>query len=161
MRVGGAQPGWDGGIACGSIVSSEGREVAWGQAREGLECQVKGFGFRLDPEGQGPSLGVRWLMFYWASLGRPEEVAARALNSHVAQLTSSAAAGFVCFQAPWSHPSLLYFRVLCSFVSPASSLWAPECATLGLGTREPLKVLGQRMAWMSLSALGRLIWLQC
>lgn len=50
----------------------------------------------------------------------------------------------MCSQAPRPHPSLLYFGALCSFVPPASSLFS-------LGTREPSKVLEQRMAWMLLS----------
>lgn len=28
--LGGAPPRWDGGLSCGSIVGSEGGEVAWG-----------------------------------------------------------------------------------------------------------------------------------
>lgn len=41
LRAGGAQPGWDGGISCGSIMGGEGGEVAWGQAREGLDARLR------------------------------------------------------------------------------------------------------------------------
>lgn len=61
-----------------NVMGSEGGEVAWGWTMEGLEGQVKGCGFGLDPVGWGPNLGAPWWVFYLVSLEKPGEVAAMA-----------------------------------------------------------------------------------
>lgn len=47
------------------------------------------------------------------------------------------------------------------FVPPARSLWVPECALLGLRTREPWKVWEQVCPAHAVCFMELTVWLQC